>query len=66
MEIPVAIFKDKGSVYGVNVPDIRGCHSWGNTIDEALKNTKEANYSHVETLVELGQPVESHVRRSMH
>jgi predicted RNase H-like HicB family nuclease len=58
MEIPVAIFKDKGSVYGVNVPDIRGCHSWGDTIDEALKNAKEAIYSHVETLVELGEPVE--------
>lgn len=57
MEIPVAIFKDEGSVYGVNVPDIRGCHSWGNTIDEALKNAREAIYSHVETLVELGQPV---------
>jgi predicted RNase H-like HicB family nuclease len=58
MEIAVAIFKDKGSVYGVNVPDIRGCHSWGNTIDEALKNAKKAIYDHVETLVELGQPVE--------
>jgi predicted RNase H-like HicB family nuclease len=58
MEIPVAIFKDEGSVYGVNVPDIRGCHSWGDTIDEALKNAKEAIYSHVETLVELGAPVE--------
>jgi predicted RNase H-like HicB family nuclease len=58
MEIPVAIFKDEGSVYGVNVPDIHGCHSWGDTIDEALKNAKEAIYSHVETLVELGQPVE--------
>lgn len=58
MEIPVAIFKDEGSVYGVNVPDIRGCHSWGETIDEALKNAKMAIYSHVEMLVELGQPVE--------
>ena len=58
MEIPVAIFKDEGSVYGVNVPDIRGCHSWGDTIDEALKNAREAIYSHVETLVELGAPVE--------
>lgn len=58
MEIPVAIFKDEGSVYGVNVPDIPGCHSWGDTIDEALKNAKEAIYSHVETLVELGQPVD--------
>jgi predicted RNase H-like HicB family nuclease len=58
MKIPVAIFKDEGSVYGVNVPDIRGCHSWGHAIDDALKNAKEAIYSHLETLEELGQPVE--------
>lgn len=58
MEIPVAIFKDKGSVYGVNVPDIKGCYSWGETIDEALKNAKAAIYSHVETLNELGEQVE--------
>lgn len=58
MEIPVAIFKDQGSVYGVNVPDVPGCHSWGETIDDALKNVKVAIYSHVETLRELEQPVE--------
>jgi predicted RNase H-like HicB family nuclease len=58
MEIPVAIFKDETSVYGVNVPDIRGCHSWGDTIADALKNAKEAIYSHVEALVELNQPVD--------
>jgi predicted RNase H-like HicB family nuclease len=58
MEIPVAIFKDHGSVYGVNVPDVPGCHSWGETIDDALKNAKVAIYSHVETLRELEQPVE--------
>ncbi|SDN41263.1 hypothetical protein SAMN05216517_110169 [Janthinobacterium sp. OK676] len=28
MHIPLAIFKDTGSVYGVNVPDIQGVHSW--------------------------------------
>ena len=58
MEIPVAIFKDKGSVYGVNVPDIKGCYSWGETIDEALKNAKAAIYSHVETLKKSGEQVE--------
>lgn len=58
MEIPVAIFKEEGSVYGVNVPDIKGCHSWGDTIDEALRNAKEAIYSHVETLIELGEQFE--------
>lgn len=58
MEIPVAIFKDETSVYGVVVPDIKGCHSWGDTISDALRNAKEAIYSHVETLTELNQPVD--------
>lgn len=58
MEIPVVIFKDQGSVYGVNVPDVRGCHSWGDTIEDAMRNAKEAIYSHVETLLELNEPVD--------
>ncbi|MBV6325096.1 type II toxin-antitoxin system HicB family antitoxin [Duganella violaceipulchra] len=58
MDIPVVIFKDEGSVYGVNVPDIRGVHSWGDTVEDALKNVKEAITSHIETLLELGEPVE--------
>ena len=55
MEFPIAVHKDKGSVYGVTVPDIPGVHSWGNTIDEAIDNTKVAIASHVETLRALGE-----------
>lgn len=58
MDIPVVIFKDEGSVYGVNVPDIKGVHSWGDSIEDALKNVKEAITGHIETLLELGEPVE--------
>lgn len=54
MEFPIAIHKDDGSVYGVTVPDIPGCHSWGDTINEAIRNTKDAIYGHIETLLELG------------
>ena len=57
MKIPVVIHKDKGSVYGVTVPDISGCHSWGDTIDDAMLNIKEAIYGHVETLLILNEPV---------
>jgi len=57
MEIPIAIHKDEGSVYGVIVPDMPGVHSWGETIDHAIRNTKEAIYGHVATLVELGDDV---------
>ncbi len=57
MDIPVVIHKDDGTVYGVSVPDIPGCHSWGDTIDEAMKNVREAIYSHLETLLEMGEDV---------
>lgn len=58
MDIPVVIFKDEGSVYGVSVPNIKGVHSWGDTVEDALKNVREAITSHIETLLELGEPVE--------
>ncbi|WP_244097649.1 type II toxin-antitoxin system HicB family antitoxin [Burkholderia ambifaria] len=55
MEFPIAIHKDDGSVYGVTVPDIPGVHSWGETIEDAIKNTGVAIASHVETLSDLGE-----------
>ena len=58
MDIPVLIHKDDGSVYGVSVPDIVGCHSWGDTIDEAMKNARVAIHDHLETLLELGENIE--------
>lgn len=58
MNIPVVIFKDPSSVYGVNVPDISGVHSWGDSIDDALTNVKQAITAHIELLLYLGEPVE--------
>lgn len=55
MLFPIAIHKDEGSVYGVTVPDIPGCHSWGDTISDAIHNTQEAIIGHIETLLELGE-----------
>lgn len=57
MQIPVVIHKDENSVYGVSVPDVAGCFSWGNTIDAALKNVKEAVYAHVQALLAEGMAV---------
>jgi predicted RNase H-like HicB family nuclease len=57
MEFPIAVHKDDGSVYGVTVPDIPGVHSWGDTIDDAIRNAREAIVGHVSTLVELGEDV---------
>jgi predicted RNase H-like HicB family nuclease len=58
MEFPIAIHKDEGSVYGVIVPDIAGCHSWGNTFEDAIRNTKRAIEIYVSTLIEHGKEVD--------
>jgi predicted RNase H-like HicB family nuclease len=54
MELPIALHKDEGSVYGVTVPDVPGCYSWGDTIDQAMRNAKQAIYSHFEAVIENG------------
>lgn len=58
MKFPIAIHKDTNSVYGVTVPDIEGCFSWGNTLEDAICNIKEAIYCHIETLLELNESVD--------
>lgn len=58
MQFPIAIHREDGSVYGVTVPDIPGCHSYGDTIDEAIKNAKEAAVGHLETLLEIGDKID--------
>ena len=57
MLIPVAIHKDTDSLYGVTVPDIPGCFSAGETIEEALSNTREAVVFHLEEMLEDGEAV---------
>lgn len=57
MQLPIAIHKDPNSAYGVTVPDVPGCFSFGDTLDEAVKNTKEAVLGHLEMLLEEGDDV---------
>ncbi len=54
MKYPVAIHKDQNSCFGVSVPDVPGCFSAGETVDEALKNAQEAISDHLEILAEDG------------
>lgn len=58
MKLPIAIHKDPDSAYGVIVPDVVGCFSAGETLDEAIKNAAEAIYLHIETTIELGESVD--------
>lgn len=38
----VVIERDEDGYYVVNVPSLRGCHTQGKTLDEAIENIKEA------------------------
>ena len=41
LRLPVIIEMDEDKYYIASCPLFRGCHSYGETIDEALENIKE-------------------------
>ncbi len=41
IHLPILIEQDEDKVYIVSCPTFKGCHSYGNTIDEAMKNIEE-------------------------
>ncbi|MBU4361177.1 type II toxin-antitoxin system HicB family antitoxin [bacterium] len=41
IHLPIIIEIDEDGYYIVTCPLFKGCHSYGETIDEALKNIKE-------------------------
>ena len=57
MRYPIAIeLGDERYAYGVVVPDIKGCFSAGDTLDEALINVHEAIDMMIELILEDGKP----------
>ncbi|MEC7120381.1 MAG: type II toxin-antitoxin system HicB family antitoxin [Pseudomonadota bacterium] len=58
MLYPIAIEQGtEDQAFGVIVPDIAGCFSAGDTLEEALENVKEAIAGHLEILAEDGEPI---------
>lgn len=58
MLYPIAIeLGDDTHAYGVTVPDIAGCFSAGDTLEEAMVNVREAIEFHLEGIVEDGEDV---------
>lgn len=58
MLYPIAIENgDEHHAYGVTVPDLPGCFSAGDTLEEAVNNAKEAITGHIELLIELGDDI---------
>ena len=57
MNYAIAIEHEKGTAYGVEFPDLPGCFSAGDTLDEALANAREAAAFHIEGLLDAGTGV---------
>lgn len=57
MRYPVVIHKDPDSDYGVTVPDLPGCFSAGETMDDALVQAVEGIECHLEGLLLDNEPM---------
>ncbi|MGH8760577.1 MAG: type II toxin-antitoxin system HicB family antitoxin, partial [Burkholderiales bacterium] len=58
MHYPIAIETGTDTqAYGVVVPDLPGCFSAGDTLDEAMDNAKEAIELWLEVAIDDGQAV---------
>ena len=57
MTYPVVIHKEKGSDYGVSVPDLPGCFSAGVSMQDALEAAREAIAAHIEGMLTDGDRV---------
>ena len=50
MKYEIILEKEDDGRFSAHVPALLGCHSWGNTRDEATSNTKEAIQGYLEVL----------------
>ena len=56
-EYTVIVIKERGRGYWVQVPALPGCYTTADSVDEALRNAREAIESHIMALREDGQEV---------
>jgi predicted RNase H-like HicB family nuclease len=53
----VALVHGSPGVYGISFPDFPGCIAGGATVDEALRRGRDALDFHVESMIEVGEPL---------
>jgi predicted RNase H-like HicB family nuclease len=51
------VHKEKGTSYGVSFPDVPGCISTGDTLEEALANAADALAWHISAMRQDGDPL---------
>jgi predicted RNase H-like HicB family nuclease len=66
MRFPVVIHKDPDSDYGVTVPDLPGCFSAGESLDDALAQAVEAIELHLEGMLLDKEPLPRLQRIEVH
>ena len=54
---PIVIHKDPDSDYGVIVPDLPGCYTWGDTVEDVLAQAVEAIKCHIGGMLIDGEPI---------
>jgi predicted RNase H-like HicB family nuclease len=58
MRYPIAIEPaSEGTAYGVAIPDLPGCFSAGDTLDEALDNAEQAAILWIDAALDAGQVI---------
>ena len=58
MRYPIAIEpRTNGSDYGVVIPDLPGCFSAGETLEEAIAGAEEAGLAWIDAALDGGEPV---------
>lgn len=58
MRYPVAIeVGDENHAFGVVVPDLPGCFSAGDSLDDALSNAEEAILTWIDAMLDAGQSI---------
>ena len=53
----IIIEPDEKNTYHAYVPALRGCHTWGKSIEEARKNIKEAMSLYIESMRDLKEKI---------
>ena len=56
-EFTVVVERDEDGVYIASCPALQGCHSQGDTYEEAIANLKDAMKLHIEARQSLGEPI---------
>ena len=58
MRFPIAIeIGSATQAYGIVVPDLPGCFSAGDTLDEAMHNAEEAAAAWIDAALDAGEPI---------